>query len=149
MVTAGNNHMANACFRCRTSISSGGTFCRTCRSEVSLSEATFGGEDARWWILVAVGALASVLPIVVLTAMAPVESSTMFLVTAASILFGMVAYLGGIYADVRFLQRRDDLGWEPGDWYMVVLLTLGVFMLAPIGALVHVLLRWRRVGLPH
>lgn len=139
--------MANACFRCRRSIPSGGTFCSSCRSEVSLADATFGG-DARWWMLVATGAVASLLPVVVLPVLAPVDAGTAYLLSAAAFVFGMVAYLGGIYADVRFLQRRDDLGWAPGDWYMVILLTVGVFMLAPIGALVHILLRWRRVGLP-
>lgn len=139
--------MANACFRCRSSIPSGATFCSACQSEVSLSDATFGG-DARWWMLVAAGAVASMLPVVVLPVLAPVDTGMAYLVSAAAVVFGMIAYLGGIYADVRFLQRRDDLGWEPGDWYMIVLLTLGVFVLTPIGTIAHLLLRWRRVGLP-
>lgn len=138
--------MPNACFRCRASISSGGTFCETCRSEVSLGEATPGARS-RWWLVVAattVGValgigLGAVGPILSVPVAGPVGSLL--------VLVSWVGFLGGLTADVRGLQRaRGD--WTPSTWYLVALAFPAVFVVPiPFVGVYYLYRRRQRVGL--
>lgn len=139
--------MPNACFRCRTSIPSGGTFCRQCRSTVSLSDAASASTPG-WWKLAAFGAVATTLSVVLGIAGLSVWETVGAIGTGVVVSLAMLSYFVGLYLDERALQSRSDLDWSPSDWYLTAVLFLSLFVVTiPVLGAYHVYRRRRRVGL--
>lgn len=145
--TANGRSMANACFRCRTSIPSGGTFCRQCQSTVSLA-GTVSETTPGWWRMVAVGTVVTTvyLTIAFLSGIAGVEINP--LLTGAVLGIGVAGFFAGFYLDTRAVRGRSDLDVSLSNWYVgaATFLSLFVVPIPLVGA--HYLYRRRqRIGL--
>lgn len=140
--------MGNACFRCRTSIQSGKTFCHGCRSEVSLGDAG-SGDRSRWWFAIVGGCLGLVLSLTVAIVGLLLEVTVVVpSAILATLVFAFVQMLG-LHMDVRALQGRPDAEWSPSEWDLLFVLFFTLFVFpAPFVALFYLYYRRGRVGLP-
>lgn len=146
--------MGNACFRCKTPIASGGTFCEDCDQVVTPIEGQYTRESRLWvwvaalplWLLlsiVAVPLLSLVLPA------GPVSAvSTLATVLSLPLLF---AFMWALVKDAEHVAARDDVDWEPSAWRYVVMSAsclLLVLVPVPFVAGYHLYRRYTTVGLP-
>lgn len=139
--------MANACFRCKTPIDSGETFCRGCRSQVSLDFAYT--RETRLWLVVAVApvlALAVVGAPIVYGAVTGAQVSGLWSLLAYPVAF---AFAYALYRDCQHVRRRDDVDWTPSLWAYAVLAVFSALLIVPmfLAAPYHLFRRKRSIGL--
>lgn len=136
--------MANACFRCKTSIESGRTFCGGCRGEVSL-EFPYT-RDTRLWLLIAG------LPV----AVAVVAAADALLLggTGLGVLGAYplsLAFAFALYRDCEHVRRRDDRAtdWTPSKWGYSALAFASMLLIVPmvVVAPYHLYRRKQSIGL--
>ncbi|WP_181685967.1 hypothetical protein [Halorhabdus salina] len=140
--------MQNACFRCREPIPSGGTFCRDCQSKVSLSGAAVD-DVSGWWLAVAGGSIGFVVAIALTVVAVAVSLTAITMIATIVMVLSIGGFFIGLYADMRFIQRRNDLEWSPSDWYLTVLLFCSLFLLTiPFVSVYYLYRRRQRIGLP-
>lgn len=139
--------MANACFRCGSSLASGRTFCGQCRSAVSLADAS-SESTPRWWKLVTFGAVGfTVSTALGIAGVSVWEALGPFVIGIVGALV-VLSYFLGLYLDERALQSRADLEWDRSDWYVTTLLFVSVFMVTiPFVCAVYLYQRRASVGL--
>lgn len=141
--------MANACFRCKSPIDAGETFCRGCRGQVSLDFAYT--RESRLWLVVAVAPVLALLVVggtVVRAALqGPVDAS--IAVTLILAFPFAIAFAYALYRDCQHLQRRDDAGWAPSKWNYAVLAFASIALIVPMFLIApyHLYRRKRSVGL--
>jgi len=135
--------MPNACFRCRASIESGGTFCADCDRVVELDFSYT--DESRAWVGVAVAPVLVGLSIgaALLVDGAPVFLTTVFTL-ASLVLFGV-----SLYTDAGHVRRRDDTTWNPNRWAYAAIAVLGPLLVVPVIpiTLYHLFRRHRAIGL--
>jgi hypothetical protein len=146
--------MPNACFRCKTPIASGETFCRDCSRTVDPSKLKATGESRVWlgvaafpaWLVVAIP-----LGVGVQLLAGPSWAAVGFtVVTVVTLLLGFV-FLWALVADAEHLAERDDVYWTPSTWLyygLAGIIFLLMFLPAPFVAAYHLYRRHQTAGLP-
>lgn len=142
--------MSNACFRCKTAIPSGGTFCDDCGRRVSLDLSYT--RHSRLWLVVAAAPVLLALLVVGRTLLGAVAGSTPPVVSLFSWLAGIVlvvAFGCAVYTDAKHVRRRDDTDWNPSLLVYAILAVGSVLMVVPtvpVGAY-HLYKRKKEIGL--
>lgn len=138
--------MQNACFRCRTSLPSGETFCPDCWSEVSL-EGAESSVGTRWWIVVAATTGGMTLGMAII-AIATVTG--VMLVASAAATIALILWFGFLIAlamDAHRLKERDEV-WSPPTWLLAIVVVLSLlWVLAPLAGAYYLYVRRSRIGL--
>lgn len=139
--------MANACFRCKSPIDSGETFCRGCRSQVSLDFAYT--RESRLWLVVAVApvlALAVASAPFVYGAVTGVQTRVVWSLPAYPLAF---AFAYALYRDCQHVRRRADAAWTPSAWAYAALAVFSALLIVPmfLAAPYHLFRRERSIGL--
>jgi hypothetical protein len=145
--------MANACFRCKTPIASGETFCGDCNATVDLAKLSRTGGSRVWlgvlafpaWLLVSIPLSAA------LSVLAPgVAAVGVTAVSGVGLLLGFV-FLWALVADAKHLRERDAVDWNPSAWLyygLAALVFTMAFFPAPLVASYHLYKRSKTAGLP-
>jgi len=140
--------MPNACFRCRTSIDSGETFCRSCHREVDLD---FDVErSSRTWLIVAVVPVLVPGLFALEAALSSLVGGSLVFFTAVLSLGSQVVFAYALYTDAGHVRRRADSDWTPNRWLYATMAVLSVLLFVPMYpvAVYHLYRRKRTIGLP-
>lgn len=146
--------MENACFRCKTPIGSGGTFCRECSREVSLEDLAYTHESRRWLVVALYPAwLVLSVAVVPLSALVLPEGTVTLLTTLSAVasLLGLFAFAWALVTDAAHVRRHDDADWHPsrwGYWALAGVCVFGLLLPVPFVAAYHLYRRHQTAGLP-